>query len=150
MLATGYTGSAMQIADCWLVPQTKYRLQPAATGNAPFDTPLDDLPESDLGQLKRLSKTRKELEKPQRNPEYARLFLCLLNHLSSRIFPDSVKIVCESKMDSVISVWKLAREIAPRVFRERRQRIFIGFSKGKPAARNALCIEAITPGQWPA
>jgi hypothetical protein len=61
-----------------------------------------------------------------------------------------VKIVCESKMDSVISVWKLAREIAPRVFRERRQRIFFGFSKGKPAERNALCIEAITPGQWPA
>ena len=97
-------------------PQTNY---PFAAGqqrrNPPFDMPLDDLPESDLRPLKRLKRNEKRARKD--NPEYARLFLFLLNHRSSRIFPDSVKIVCESKMDSVISVWKLAREIAP-VFSE--------------------------------
>jgi len=60
--------------------------------------PLDDLPESDLRPLKRLKQNEKRARKD--NPEYARLFLFLLNHRSSRILPDSVKIVCESKIQS--------------------------------------------------
>jgi len=85
MLATGYTGSAMQIADCWLVPQTKYRLQPAATGNAPFDTPLDDLPESDLGQLKRLKQNEKRVRK---GPNITRICSAFFISTQSSIIPN--------------------------------------------------------------
>ena len=110
--------------------------------------PLDDLPESDLRPLKRLKQNEKRARKD--NPEYVQLFYfySIIDH--PRIFPDSVKIVCESKWIQSVQFGNWQEKQPPRVFRERRQRIFIGFSKGKPAERNALCIEAITPGQWPA